>query len=275
MTEITKAFVLSSAFLAMLFAAPAVHAFSTSGCEGDCTKCHTLSQQEAKEIIKKNDLFKKLNVPDAKVTDVKLSPVKSLWEVSLDNKGKSLVLYIDYSKTHVVLGTIVEIATFANKTAEQVKKLEEKRRVDVSKIPTERALVMGKKNPGQGKQKKVIIFTDPDCPYCAKLHQEVKKVIDQRKDVVFYLKLYPLQSHKDAYWKSKTIICGNSLQTLEDAFNGKVLQKVDCNTTEVDDTIKLAEKVGISGTPTVVFSDGRIRSGTMTAEQLIALIDGK
>lgn len=275
MTVITRVLIIASLFLMSALVVSSVHAFSPSGCEGDCTKCHTLTQQEAKDIIKKNDLFKKLNVPDAKITGVKLSPVKSLWEVSLDNKGKSLVIYIDYSKTHVVLGTIVEIATFANRTAEQIKKLEEKRRVDVSKIPLDRALVMGKKNPGQGKQKKVIIFTDPDCPYCAKLHEEVKKVLEKRKDVVFYLKLFPLQSHKDAYWKSKTILCSNSIETLENAFNGKVLQKVECSSSEVDDNIKLADKIGITGTPTIVFSDGRIRSGMMPADQIISLIDGK
>ncbi len=174
MTEITRFLVFLGLLVTLILAAPSVHAFSTSGCEGDCTKCHALTQQEAREILTKNDLFRKLKIPDAKLTGIKLSPVKSLWEVSLDNKGKSVVLYIDYSKTHVVLGTIVEIATFANKTAEQVKKLEEKRRVDVSKIPLDRALAMGKRNPEQGKQNKVIIFTDPDCPYCAKLHEETK-----------------------------------------------------------------------------------------------------
>ncbi len=275
MIRITHALFLCLLLISVGLAASEALAFSTSGCEGDCTKCHSLTQQEAGDILRKNDVFKKLNIPDGKITGVKLSPVKSLWEVSIESKGKIGVLYIDYSKTHVVLGSIVELATFTNVTAEQVKKLEEKRRVDVSKIPLGNALVMGKQNPGKGSQKKVIIFTDPDCPYCAKLHEEVKKVLEKRKDVVFYIKLYPLPAHKDAYWKSKTIACSKSVQTLDDAFNKKVLQKIECDSKEIDDNLALGDKLGISGTPTIVFSDGRIRSGMMSADQLISLIDRK
>jgi len=38
--------------------------------------------------------------------------------------------------------------------------------------------------------------------------------------------------------------------------------------------IKLAESLGITGTPTLVFSDGRVHSGTLPANQIIALIPG-
>jgi len=35
----------------------------------------------------------------------------------------------------------------------------------------------------------------------------MKKVVSERKDIAFYIILYPLPMHKEAYGKSKAIIC--------------------------------------------------------------------
>lgn len=101
----------------------------------------------------------------------------------------------------------------------------------------------------------------------------MKKVIAKRKDIAFYLKLFPLKMHPDSYWKSKSIICNKSLKPLEDNFEKKTITRTDCNTTEIDDNLKFGEKNGISGTPTIVFPDGAVRSEAMDAEKMIKLID--
>lgn len=103
----------------------------------------------------------------------------------------------------------------------------------------------------------------------------MKKVIEKRKDIAFYIKMYPLPMHKDAYEKSKAIVCENSLSLLEAAFEKKELPKPKCESTVVDDNIKLAQKLGISGTPGMIFPDGVIVPGYMEAEALIKLIDKK
>jgi thiol:disulfide interchange protein DsbC len=92
-------------------------------------------------------------------------------------------------------------------------------------------------------------------------------------DIAFYLKLYPLKMHTDAYWKSKSIVCSRSLKLLEDNFENKVIQKIDCSTKEIDENIKIAEKNGITGTPTIILPDGSIYSGFIDAEKLITLVD--
>ena len=51
----------------------------------------------------------------------------------------------------------------------------------------------------------------------------MKKVIEKRKDIAFFIKMYPLPMHKGAYEKSKTIVCEKSLALLEDAFAKKTL----------------------------------------------------
>lgn len=103
----------------------------------------------------------------------------------------------------------------------------------------------------------------------------MKKVLEKRKDIVFYIKLFPLKMHKDAYWKSKSIVCNKSLNMLEDNFANKPISKTDCDTKEIDNNIKLTESLGITGTPTMIMPDGSIYSGTMPADKLIALINGR
>ena len=102
----------------------------------------------------------------------------------------------------------------------------------------------------------------------------MEKVVQERKDLAFYIILFPLGMHKDAYWKSKSIYCNKSLKMLEDAFAKKILPQPDCDTKEIDSNLKAGEGLGITGTPTLVLPDGRFHSGTMQAKQLIDFIQG-
>ncbi len=103
----------------------------------------------------------------------------------------------------------------------------------------------------------------------------MKKVITERRDIAFYIILYPLPMHKDAYDKAKTILCEKSLDLLDAAFEKKPLPKPSCDTKAVDENIKLAEKLGISGTPAVIFPDGTLIPGAVEADAIIQQIDKK
>jgi thiol:disulfide interchange protein DsbC len=257
---------LIAAMLAAAVAGRSASAFSASGCEGDCKKCHSLTKQEV------NGILAKLKQPKAKILGIRLSPVKSLWEVTVEDAEKKRGLfYVDFSKGYIIAGQIVEVGTGSNKTQESMEKLQADRKVDTSRIPLADALVLGDAKA----RKRVIVFTDPDCPYCAKLHQEMKKVVKDRKDIVFFVKLFPLKGHKDAYWKAKSISCRKSLQMMEDNFEGRAIPKVECATREVDETMKLGEALGITGTPTMVLANGKVVSGMLPAGELINRIDGR
>ena len=78
--------------------------------------------------------------------------------------------------------------------------------------------------------------------------------------------------HKGAYEKAKAIVCEKSLALLEDAFAKKPLPAPKCDTTAVDDNIKLAEKLGIRGTPAIILPNGMVVPGYKDADSLIALI---
>jgi thiol:disulfide interchange protein DsbC len=101
----------------------------------------------------------------------------------------------------------------------------------------------------------------------------MKKVIEKRKDIAFFIKMYPLAMHKGAYEKSKTIVCEKSIALLEDAFAKKTLPAAKCQTSALDENIKLAEKLGIRGTPAIILPNGLVIPGYKDADSLIALID--
>jgi thiol:disulfide interchange protein DsbC len=100
----------------------------------------------------------------------------------------------------------------------------------------------------------------------------MKKIIDERKDIVFYLKVYPLKNEPEAYEKSKTILCEKSLALLEDAFEKKPIPKPKCETSAVDENIRLAQKLGITSVPSVILPDGRVYPGYKDAKTLMNLI---
>jgi len=100
----------------------------------------------------------------------------------------------------------------------------------------------------------------------------MKKIVEERKDIAFYIKMFPFKNHPAAYEKGKVIVCEKSLSLLEDAHEGKPLPKPSCETTVIDENIKLAEKLGISSLPTLVLPDGRLIVGYYDAKTLLNMI---
>jgi len=106
----------------------------------------------------------------------------------------------------------------------------------------------------------------------------MKKVVAKRKDIVFYMKMFPLVNiHPKAYAKAKAIICEQSneksLKLLEDAYAKKPLPEASCKTDMVDRNLALGARIGISGTPALIFEDGRLVSGAISAEEIIRRVD--
>lgn len=238
--------------------------FAFGGCEENCQKCHSLNNKEVQEI------FTKLQAPDAKVIDIKMSPLKGLWEVTLNNKGQQGIVYVGFSKKYIISGPIFEVDTASNKSQESLQHAnnEIRRYVDISTIPLDSALLMGEKDA----RYKVIVFTDPDCPFCGKLHAELKKVVAENKDIAFYLKLIALPMHVDARWKAQSILCRKSLQLLEDNYEQKPIPKPACETKDLEDNINLAKTLDITGTPTMIMPDGMLVSGGRDAKAIADMV---
>lgn len=233
-------------------------AMSGDGCSGDCASCHSITVQEAGTLLKQIGVVK----------GVKPAPVRGLYEITLEQQGQTGVAYIDYGKKHIIAGPVFEIASQRPVGAPEPAKRQE--RLDPATLKTADSLVLG--NP-KGK-KKLFVFTDPECPYCAKAHAELKKLAQLEPDLAIYIKLFPLKMHPKAYDKARVILAERSLELLEDSFAGKALRAAGEKDAKkpVDDTVRFAESVGINATPTLVLPDGRILPGYKDAKSMRELL---
>lgn len=134
-------------------------------------------------------------------------------------------------------------------------------------LPLEKALKIGT-GP-----KKVIEFTDPDCPYC----REVDKYLSQRTDITRYIFFFPLPFHKNAPAKASHILCSeNKTGAHRDVFTGLLdsAVPVDCEAgrATLAEHAAQAKKMGVRGTPSL-WIEGEFVSGADT-KRIKAILDG-
>ena len=245
--------------LALFFALPSsAGAFGAEGgCgAGKCIECHSLDEKEAAGLL--------TGLVD-KIHKVEFSQVPGLWKVDVEGKGQRGIIYIDFSKDYTLSGRIIRLDDWTE-VVEGVSA--EPRRADPADVPLADAILLGSREATT----KVIVFTDPKCPYCRKLHEELGKIIVEKPDIAFYMKLFPLASHPESYGIAKAVICDNSLSLLEESFAGKKVPEPSCETDAVDKNVELAKKLGITSTPTLILPDGRILAGFKPAEKLIEIL---
>jgi thiol:disulfide interchange protein DsbC len=246
--------------LCLLLTTSPLYALPGCGAKGKkCDTCHTLTIPEADALLK--------NI-GGKVTDVRFAPVRGLWQVTLDKDGRQWPAFVDFSKTYVLPGPTFKIAEIKPQPIQQptapVK-------VDPAKIPLENSLIMG--NPKGSK--KLIVFTDPDCPFCGRLHTELKKLVAMEPELAIYIKLFPLPFHPQAHGKARVILANHSLEMLEKAFNKEPLPEATDKepAPPIDETIKLGQTLGVTGTPTMVMPDGTLVVGARDAAELATILN--
>jgi len=246
-----------AAFLALFLSAPAAAFQKEAGIPKDCSECHKLTKEEAGKALGR--------IVD-NVVAVAPGPFPGLWEVDIARNGKTYPLYLDYSLKYLFNGQFIRLSDMANLTGQRYTDLN---RVDVASIPVQDAIRIGSPEA----KKTVIVLSDPTCPYCVKLHGEIKKAVEKDPDVAFLVMPYP-RNPKDmaTYRKCQAAVCAKSVKMLDDAYAGKEIPQPPCKTDAVDKTIRLTERLRIEGTPTMILPDGRMISGYMEAEALLALI---
>jgi len=242
------------------------YAMAKGGCGGECASCHTLTEKDAGELLKKTGI---------NVKSVKQAPAKGLFELLVEKDNKQGIIFIDYGKKHLIQGMIAGLESLKPVSAHalDLPQSEQITSVDVKTIPVANAVIMG--NP-KG-TKKLYVFTDPDCPYCRSGHAELKKLAKIAPDVAIHIMLFPLPMHPGSYDKSRTVLETKSLELLDKAFSGKDVPKPTKESSKkaIDEIIKFANANGISGTPTMVMPDGTIQVGMRDAETMKKMLEGK
>ena len=246
-----------AALLLHLLPSPAAAFRKEAGAAKGCVECHKLTKEEAGKLLGK--------MVD-NVVAIAPGPFPGVWEVDVARSGKTYPVYMDYSLKYLFNGQFIRLSDMTNLTGVRYQDLN---RVDVSSIPLENAIRVGSPS---GK-KKVIVLSDPTCPFCVKLHGELKKAAAKDADVAFLVMPYPRnRNDKATYARCLSVVCSKSEKLLDDAYAGKDLPPAACKTDAVDETILLAERLEIEGTPTMILPDGRMISGYMDAEALLALL---
>jgi thiol:disulfide interchange protein DsbC len=244
-------------FVTLMFLAVNAFAMTADGCgAGSCADCHSMTKTEAKQILG--------NMVD-KVNHVDFAEVPGLWVAEIEKGEKKIPVYIDFSKKYLLSGNVIRLNDKENVTQSRAAKMN---RIDISKIPLADALVLGSPLA----KTKIIVFTDPECPYCKKLHGELKEVVRRDPDVAFLIKLFPLPMHPNAHAVSQSIVCNNSMEYLELSFAGKPVPPPNCEIPVVDQTIEIGKKLGIRSTPTLVMPDGLVVPGYKKADALLTII---
>src|SRR5512134_346726 len=238
-------------------APPALSFQKEGGLAKGCTECHTLSREEAAAA---------LGPMVDNVVVVVPGPFPGVWEVDIAKGGKTYPLYLDYSRKYLFNGQFIRLSDMENLTGLRYQELN---RVDMSTISTKDAIVLGNKKAKKG----IIVLTDPTCQYCVKLHAEIKKAVSMDPEAAFYVMPYPRNKNdKATYNKCLAAVCGKTVKLLDDVYGGKEVPAPGCKSKAVDETMKLADRLGIQGTPSMILPDGRIVNGFMQADALLALL---
>jgi thiol:disulfide interchange protein DsbC len=195
--------------------------------------------------------------PGAQVSNVsKTNYFGGLYEAMVEDK----LVYTDRKADFVLVGSVYDTATKTNLTEARLRKLN---RVALDKLPMDLAF---KRVKGDG-SRKLIIFSDADCPFCHRLEKEMQGL----DNVTIYTFLFPIdQLHPDAANKSKKIWCAPDRQKAWDEFfaSGTVPDNNgDCGD-PVAQTQALGATLHISATPTLVFEDGSIMPGALPLAQI-------
>jgi thiol:disulfide interchange protein DsbC len=213
----------------------------------------------ADEAAIKKTLLEKF--PGAAIASIAKTPYSGLYEVLIDGQ----IVYVDENAKYLLVGSVVDLKTQQNLTNERLEKLNA---VRFDSLPFADAIKTVK---GNGKRK-LAIFSDPDCPYCRKLEQELTKV----NNVTIYTFLYPIVSlHPEANANAKAIWCApDRNKAWDDAMLRGVMPKNNGSCKNpVESNIALGNKYRVSGTPTLIFENGVRVPGMVPADKLNELLD--
>ena len=198
---------------------------------------------------------------DLNIKTIEETPVPGIYEIVVGSN----IYYVDKTGKYLFSGHMFDTSNKSDITAAR---LQDINRINWSVLPLDKAVVSG---DADGLE--MAVFTDPDCPYCRKLEQNLKGI----KGVKIYTFLMPLtQLHPDAARKSEAIWCSKDQHAamVDVMVHDKKIEGGGCKT-PINDIAMLAASLGINGTPTIISRDGRKISGALQADKLKQWLSGK
>lgn len=191
--------------------------------------------------------------PNSSYGDVRESAISSLYEV--DVEGGKNTLFVSKDGNHFIVGDLYEVGDSG-----LVNISEQRRAIQRSKI-------MGSQNiddmivfsPEEETKAHIYVFTDVDCGYCRKLHNDVPE-LNRRGVEVRYLAFPRAGLNSLSYRKIATAWCSDDRNKALTALKSRQSLPLNvCENNPVADHYRLgSQAIEVPGTPTIVLQDGAV-----------------
>ncbi len=204
----------------------------------------------------------KLMAPDAPEATITASPVDGLYQVQIG----MTVIYMSQDGKFLLNGDFIKVDTRENLTdlARSAARKDAMQSVDESSMIV---------YPAKGKQRhSITVFTDIDCPYCAKLHKEIPALNDAGVQVRYLS--YPRSGQgSPSYHKAVSVWCAkDSAKAMDSAMAGSSVESKVCSNPVVNHMVE-AQRFEVNGTPNIVLESGELLPGYVPAKELIKILN--
>ena len=200
-------------------------------------------------------------VPSAPPTSIRPVAVSGIYEVMY---GPEL-FYMSGDGRYIFRGDILDLEDGSNLSEAR---RSEARIATIEKLGEDSMVVFAPKET----KHTVSVFTDIDCPYCRKFHQEVP-ALTKAGVRVRYLAFPRAGVGSRGHQQAVSVWCAEDRETaMTDAKAGRDVPQKDCDN-PVAKHYQAGRRVGITGTPAIVTDTGRILPGYMPADRLVRLLE--
>ncbi|EXJ15119.1 disulfide isomerase DsbC N-terminal domain-containing protein [Imhoffiella purpurea] len=207
-------------------------------------------------------------IPEVEITNIQPSPVKGLYEVMAGNE----LMYVTGDGRYYINGRIVDITTQPVPTDLTEQRLAAVRKKLVDEIGEDRMVIFGSPEA----KHTVTVFTDIECGYCRKLHNQIA---DYEKEGIRVRYLFFPRAGKDspAYDEAVSVWCAGDADArraaMTKAKSGEQIPAKTCDN-PVDAHMALGRDLGLRGTPAILTEDGQLIPGYVPPKRLAAELDG-
>jgi len=201
-------------------------------------------------------------VPGLTADDVTESPIPGVYEVVVGGQ----IVYITGDKRYLLKGEIVDLSTNESVTESRRSSV---RLQQMAQVKESEMIIFEPENP----KHTITVFTDIDCGYCRKLHQEMDQMqaLGIRVRYMFYPRMGP---GSEGWAKAEAVWCSDDRQqALTDAKLGKKIDAPSCGATPVAAEYEMGNRIGVRGTPAIMTEDGSLLPGYVPAAELAAYLE--
>jgi thiol:disulfide interchange protein DsbC len=195
-------------------------------------------------------------VPNAKTIAISETPIEGVLQVQINSD----IVYVTTDGQYLLQGQIMDIDTRANITDQAKSGI---RLGLLNGLKTDEQIIFAPEHP----KYELLVFTDIDCGYCRKLHNQIKEY-NEEGIAIHYMAFPRAGIGSDSYDKFVSVWCSDDQrEALTLAKNGTDPAPLKCPN-PIADQYELGREVGVTGTPALVTTDGTLIPGYMPPEQL-------